>query len=95
MTAYERTTLDHHSRSQVEAERRDRILALPQWTLIRLGWEVQPGRVQGGIFYRIGDGLGPTSRDHSAVEVLRDEVQRSHMPYAHQHWGIEVLAEPS
>lgn len=79
-----------------EAEAREQILALPKYTLFRAGWEVKPGRVQGSIFYRIGDGLGPTSRDSHSDDVLRRCVQElTHFPNEHQHGGIEVLAHPS
>lgn len=87
-------SLDYETRTLLEAERRERILALPTFTLMRLGWEIEPGRVQGGIFYRIGKGLGPSDRDSSAVDVLYRQVQRSHMPHEHQQWGIEILARP-
>src|SRR4051794_40595446 len=84
-----------NERAEVENRNRAAILALPVHTLVRLGWEVRPGVVQGGIFYRIGDGLGPTGRDTSPADVLRREVQRSHMPNERQHWGIQVLAYPA
>jgi len=74
---------------------RDKILSFPQWTLLRLGWEIEPGRVQGEIFYRVGDGLGPTDRDSRPADVLRRALQCTHLPHKHQRWGIEVLAEPS
>lgn len=81
-------------RIQLEAERRDRILALPTWTLIRVGWETKPGTVQGAVHYRFGDGLGPTGRDASPADVLRRVVQASHLPLQRQQWGIQILARP-
>jgi hypothetical protein len=81
-------------RERIEAERREQILALPRFTLMRLGWRTPSGVVQGGIFYRAGDGLGPTSSDRTAREVLRDEVQRSWMSHDDQEWAIEILARP-
>ncbi len=82
-------------RRRREAEARYRIMALPEFTLLRIGWEVEPGRVQGGIFYRIGDGLGPTSRDRTTRDVLQREVMGSRLPWPDQRWGIEVLAQPA
>lgn len=87
--------MNYEERTAAEADARARILAYPPLTLLRLGWEVQPGVVQGGIFFRSGDGLGPTSRDHDTLDVLRDQVSRIHMPHDTQHWGIQVLARPT
>jgi hypothetical protein len=78
-------------RTDAETERRERLLALPQYALVRLGWEVRPGQVQGSIFYRIGNGLGPTDRDSQPSDVLRREIRMSHM----QEWGIQILAVPA
>lgn len=75
-------------------EARERLLAYPAFTLLRVGWEVEPGRVQGQIVYRLGAGLGPTSRDRTPTDVLQEVVSRCSMPYTDQHWGIEVLASP-
>lgn len=43
--------MDAKERLLIEAERREQILSYPLFTLMRLGWEVKPGTVQGGIFY--------------------------------------------
>lgn len=90
----ERRVLTSEERNKAEAERKAKILALPQFTLIRLGWITHSGRVQGSIFYRIGEGLGPTDRDHGSEEVLTRELQSSHLPWTDQEWGIEILAFP-
>lgn len=78
----------------VERERREKVLSFPKFTLLRIGWEVEPGRVQGGIFYRIGDGLGPTSRDTTARDNLNRVVMYS-FDLLGQPWGVEVLAVPT
>lgn len=76
-----------------EHARRGTILTLPQWTLFRCGWLFPDGHVQGTVYYRLGDGLGPTSRDRSTRDVLNEAV-RWHAHHDGQQWGIEVLAVP-
>lgn len=71
--------------------RKAAILVYPQFTLMRIGWEIEPGRVQGGIYYRLGDGLGPVPRD----STVRDELRRAVQLHVDRPWGIEVLAEPT
>lgn len=78
----------------VERERREILLAFPKFTLLRIGWEIGLGRVQGGIYYRIGDGLGPTGRDTTARDNLNRAV-RWGLDYRGQKWGVEVLATPN
>lgn len=80
-------------RQTAERERRERVLALPQWTLMKLGWEIEPGRVQGGIWWRVSNGLGPTGRDTTA----RQNLDRAVMWHdrEEQPWGIQVLATPA
>lgn len=80
-------------RREREAQHRAEILALPPWTLFRAGW-VTPssGHVQGGIYWRWGDGCGPTSRDQGPQDVLYRAAQDTF--YTTQPWGIQVLASP-
>lgn len=83
-------------RALAENEARERILAYPPMTLLRIGWEIEPGRVQGQIYYRVGVGLGPTSRDVGQLDVLaRAARDMTHFPHEHQRGGIEVLARPA
>lgn len=84
----------HVLRTEEERAARDRILAYPPLTLLRCGWEIEPGRVQGSTYYRTGEGLGPTDRDHRPDDVLRSAIQRIHLPNPDQKWGIQVLALP-
>lgn len=78
-----------------DAEARERILAFPPFTLLRIGWEIEPGRVQGSVYFRIGDGLGPTGRDKTPRMVLSRAVdEMTHLPHDTQRGGIEVLARP-
>ncbi len=80
-------------RRQREAEHRAEIMALPKWTLFRAGWLTPSGHVQGGVYYRAGDGCGPTGRDLSQLDVLRRAANDT--CYTTQPWAIQVLAEPS
>jgi hypothetical protein len=86
--------LTHADRAAAEQAARARILAYPPRTTMLLGWEIEPGRVQGSLYYRTGNGLGPTDRDHRPEDVLLDAVQRIYLPHDHQKWGIQVLALP-
>ena len=80
------------AQADIEQDRRASLLALPLWTLIRVGWRTGSDHVQGQIYYRVGGGLGPTGRDADSVDQLRRAVSGIYRP--EQPWGFEVLASP-
>jgi hypothetical protein len=88
--------IDPSERDAMEAERRELILALPPYTLVSIGWEVEPGRVQGSLYMRVGDGLryvGPM-RDDDPGRSLRDQCRWGYRPGT--PWGFSIVApEPS
>lgn len=77
---------------RIEKARRDEIMKLPPFTLIRIGWLTPSGRVQGRIFYRVGPGLEPTvGRDNRGPAVrLATAVFGDY----DKTWAIEILAVP-
>lgn len=87
-------TVGHIPPLDLEAIRTRTILAMPQWTLFRCGWLFEDGHVQGGIYYRLGDGLGPMSRDRTPGDMLR-LAARWYAAQPGQQWGIEILAAPT
>jgi DNA-binding MarR family transcriptional regulator len=88
----ERVFWPAETRDQREREHRAAIRALPQWTLFRAGWLTPSGHVQGGVYWRVADGCGPTGRDTNALSVLYRAARDT--CYTDQPWTIEVLAEP-
>lgn len=87
------TTSTRGEREQIEWERRDFLLSFPPFTLLRCGWRTPSGRVQGTVYYRTGDGLGPVGEDRTAVDVLR-YAAAYHLDDRGQPWGVDILARP-
>lgn len=87
------TPTSQAERLAAEVTRRETIMALPVFTLVRIGWEIEPGRIQGGIYYRIGDGLGPTTGELNARDNL-NRAARWGGDARGQRWGMQILADP-
>lgn len=70
------------------------VMAQPEHTLLRIGWETEVGRVQGGTYWRARDGLAPTARDRDTRDTLLDACSHGLAWDDRQPWGVQVLARP-
>jgi hypothetical protein len=90
--------LSHDDRERIGAERSAALMALPDYTLVRIGlrYPERSTQVGGGLFVKVKDGLIPArhDRDHDARWQLRREAVESHPIYTSQEWAFEVIAEP-